>query len=250
MNRVPALLDDMKNAHPVVEPDIVTYSTIVKGFCNSGSLDRALKVLKDMKTSRKFEADELMYNSLLDGCAKEHRPDDALKLLGDMKKSGVAPSNYTLSMLVKLMGRCRRLKQAFSLMEELSREYNLKINIQVYTCLIQACFNNRQPTKGVALLDQIIADGLYPDEMTYSALVKGCLQASLVDKAVHVVKCAYGAALPKARGQPPGVNARCLGEVLAALGGAKGTQAQSLLAEIGQGEQAVQANRGGRPVAK
>merc|ERR1719217_1085279 len=166
-----------------------------------------------------------MYNILLDGCAKEHRPNDALKLLDDMRTYGVAPSNYTLSMLVKLMGRCRRLNQAFSLIEDITKEYGLKINIQVYTCLIQACFNNRQAAKAVALHEQIIQEGLVPDEMTYSALVKGCLQASLVDKAVHLVKCAHGVALPHARGKPAGINARCLDDVVSALGGKQHDQA-------------------------
>merc|ERR1719326_2377634 len=105
MNRVPALLEDMKMATPPIEPDIVTYSTIVKGFCNAGNLDRALKVLDDMKAGGKYTPDEVMYNSLLGGCAKAHRPDEAIQLLKDMKKHGVAPSNYTLSMLVKLMSR-------------------------------------------------------------------------------------------------------------------------------------------------
>merc|ERR1719337_423574 len=182
MHRVPVLLEDMKAASPPVEPDVVTYSTIVKGFCNAGNLDRALKVLDDMKANGKYAPDEVMYNSLLSGCAKEHRPDEALQLLNDMKKSGVAPSNYTLSMLVKLMGRCKRLNQAFSIIEDLSREYGLKVNIRVYTCLIQACFNNRQATKAVALHDQILKEGLLPDEMTYSALVKGCLQSGRVDQ--------------------------------------------------------------------
>merc|ERR1719199_1241659 len=90
-----------------------------------------------------------------------------------------------MSMLVKLMGRCKRLNQAFSLIEEISHEYNLKINIQVYTCLIQACFNNRQPAKAVALHDQIIKEGLLPDEMTYTVLMKGCLQAGLSDRAAQ-----------------------------------------------------------------
>merc|ERR1719450_2094701 len=136
--------------------DIVTYSTIVKGFCNSGSLDRALKTMAEMQASGKYQADEVMYNSLLDGCAKEHRPDDALKLIQDMKRGGVPPSNYTLSMLVKLMGRCKRINQAFTLIEEISSEYGLKINIQVYTCLIQACFNNRQAFKALAVHDRMI----------------------------------------------------------------------------------------------
>merc|ERR1719281_1167056 len=195
MQRVPALLEDMKGALPPVEPDIVTYSTIVKGFCNCGSLDRALKVLKDMKTSGKYHPDEVMYNSLLSGCAKEHRPDEALELLKDMKKSGVAPSNYTLSMLVKLMGRCRRINQAFQILEEISKEYGLKINIQVYTCLIQGCFNNGVAAKAVALHDKIIEEGLVPDAMTYTVLVHGSLQAGLLDKAVEMVRCAYGVGL-------------------------------------------------------
>merc|ERR1719313_2006269 len=123
MNRVAALLEDMKTATPPVEPDIVTYSTLVKGFCNSGNLDRALCILKDMQEDGKNSPDEVMYNSLLDGCFKEQRPDDALKLLDDMKKTGIAPSNYTLSMLVKLMGRCRRLNKAFSLIDDLTAAY-------------------------------------------------------------------------------------------------------------------------------
>merc|ERR1719378_1027173 len=153
MQRVPSLLEDMKAATPPVEPDIVTYSTIVKGFCNVGSLDRALKVLEDMKSSGKHVPDEVMYNSLLGGCAKEHRPDEALQLLKDMKTCNVAPSNYTLSMLVKLFGRCRRINQAFTMLEDISKEYGLKINIQVYTCLIQGCFNAGQPGKALALFE-------------------------------------------------------------------------------------------------
>jgi len=228
MDRVPALLEDMKNAVPPAEPDLVTYSTILKGYCNSGCLDRALEICKDMQADGKLTPDEVMYNSLLDGCAKEQRPNDALKLLDDMKKQGVAPSNYTLSMVVKLMGRCRRLNQAFSIVEDLSSEYGLKVNIQVYTCMIQACFNNRQAAKAVTLHDKIIKEGLSPDEMTYSVLVQGCLRAGLVDKAVELTKFALGPAAAKVKGAPPGINARCRDELASALGSAK---AKTLFAE-------------------
>merc|ERR1719316_1758505 len=124
MHRVPKLLEDMKAARPRVEPDIITYSTIVKGYCLSGDVDRAFQVLEEMKRDGRFVPDQILYNSLLDGCAKEHRVDEALELLEDMRKSGIAPSNYTLSILVKLMGRSRRLNQAFAIIEELCAEHN------------------------------------------------------------------------------------------------------------------------------
>merc|ERR550537_1885655 len=101
-----------------------------------------------------------------------------------MDKSGVSPSNYTLSIMVKLLGRCKRLDRAFSLVETTCKDHGFRANIQVYTCLIQACFNNRQATKALALHDRIIKEGLVPDEMTYSVLVQGCLKAKLVDKAI------------------------------------------------------------------
>jgi len=233
MHRVPALLEDMKAATPAVEPDIVTYSTIVKGFCNSSQLDRALNVLSDMKANSKHAPDEVMYNSLLGGCAKEHRPDDALQLLADMKKYNVAPSNYTLSMLVKLMGRCKRINNAFTMLEDISAEYGLKINIQVYTCLIQGCFNANLPGKALTLHEKIIKEGLTPDSMTYTVLVRGCIQGGLLDKAVELVKSAHGQGPNPSKGTPPGLNAGCFDELVAALGGPTSREAKEIIAELG-----------------
>merc|ERR1719389_205058 len=220
MHRVPALLEDMKAADPPVEPDIVTYSTIVKGFCNAGNLDRALLVLDDMKASGKHAPDEVMYNSLLGGCAKEHRPDEALQLLNDMRKYKVAPSNYTLSTLVKLMGRCRRINQASTMLEDISKEYGLKINIQVHTCLIQGCFNAGQAAKALSLHEKILKEGLLPDSMTYTVLVRGSVQAGLLDTAVELARSAYGRgpANVSSKGKAPGLNEGCLEEVIGALG--------------------------------
>merc|ERR1719453_924763 len=243
MQRVPALLEDMKSAVPPIEPDIVTYSTIVKGFCNSGNLDRAIKVLDDMKASGKHTPDEVMYNSLLGGCAKEHRPDEALQLLQDMKKFNVAPSNYTLSMLVKLMGRCRRINQAFTMLEDISREYGLRINIQVYTCLIQGCFNAGQAGKAISLHEKIIHEGLTPDAMTYTVLVRGCVQGGLLDKAVELVRMAHNVGPKTSKGAAPGLNAGCFDEVIAALG-SDSAEAKELMAELGNVQPSHTAGKG------
>jgi len=220
MDRVPQLLEDMKEAN--VEPDIITYSTIVKGYCLAADVDRAFEVLEEMKRDNKFAPDEIMYNSLLDGCAKQHRVEQALKLLEDMKENGVAPSNFTLSILVKLMGRARRLNEAFALIEELCALHGFRPNIQVYTCLIQACIHNRQMDKALQLHDTMIEEaGCQPDQKLYSVLGRGCLQAGLSQKAVKVVRCAYqipghSMATPK-RGQAAGVENKLLEELVSTL---------------------------------
>jgi len=220
MHRVPQLLQDMKNASPPVEPDIVTYSTMVKGFCAAGDVDKGLQLLSDMEEDGKLAPDEVMFNSLLDGCARQHRLDEALRLLDNMKQAGVAPSNYTLSIMVKLLGRARRLNQAFSMVKSVCAQHGFRANVQVYTCLIQACFHNRQPAKAIALHDQIVEEGCPLDQKAYVALARGCLQAGAIDRAADVIRCAHhilGHNLQQPSGRAPGVDARCLEEVLAKL---------------------------------
>jgi len=234
MQHAPQLLEDMKATTPPAEPDIVTYSTLVKGFCYAGSLDRALQVFRDMQKEGKCAPDEVLFNSLLGGCAKEFRLDEALGLLSAMRKSGVAPSNYTLSMLVKLMCRCRRLEQAFTMLEDISKEYNFKINIQVYTCLIQGCFHNGYIEKALDVYSKILDEKLLPDSMTYTVLVRGCLRAGNVDKAAELVRHANGIGLEATRSKaaPPGVGAGCLDEVVAALGGPESKGGVVLLMDV------------------
>merc|ERR1719386_460112 len=227
MDRVSQILEDMKGS--AVEPDIITYSTIVKGYCQAGDVDRAFQVLEEMKRDAKFAPDEILYNSLLDGCAKQHRVDEALRLLEDMKASGTAPSNYTLSILVKLMGRARRLDQAFSLIEDLCAKHGFRPNIQVYTCLIQACIHNRQIDRALQLHDSMSEEaGCQPDEKLYSVLARGCLQAGLSQKAMMVVRAAYqlpghDMAISK-WGGAAGVESKLLEEVVSALSYGNGAE--------------------------
>merc|ERR1719313_2510325 len=237
MEKVPPLLVEMQAG--CVEPDIITYSTIVKGYCQSGDVARAFEVLKEMKGDGKYTPDEIMYNSLLDGCAKQNLVQDALWLLEDMKETGVSPSNYTLSITVKLMGRARRLNQAFSIVEDLSTAHGFRPSVHVYTSLVQACIQNRKLDQAIGVHETMVEEsGCQPYEKFYSALARGCLQAGLLDKAEAVVRCAYhlpGSNLAKSRGTPVGVEPRVLEELISKLkaqGARDREAAAALLADI------------------
>merc|ERR1719262_1642071 len=236
MDHVPKLLESMRKEG--VEPDLVTYSSLVKGYSLAGDVRRGFKVLEEMKASGKLLPDEIMYNVLLDGCARETLVDEALKLLQSIKDAGIAPSNHTLSILVKLLGRAKRVKEAFKVIEDLTVKYSLRTNIQVYTCLIQACLNNRQLDRAIAAHDKMIADAYCkPDERAYTVLVRGCLQANGLDQAFYALRCAYFLRddLRQRRHPAPGVESDVLVEVVARLRAADSKQqaaGKQLVAEL------------------
>merc|ERR1719454_2706814 len=65
MEEVPNILKLMREADPPIVPDVITFSTIIKGFCVAGDLEKALALMSEMKASDGSEPDEVTYNSII-----------------------------------------------------------------------------------------------------------------------------------------------------------------------------------------
>jgi pentatricopeptide repeat protein len=190
MNRIPALLESMVSQG--IEPNLITYSAILKGYCQENRLDEAFELMEGMVQTTKFKPDEIMYNSLLDGCARQGLYDRGIKLLGEMEKVGVRPSNFTLSVLVKMASRAKKLDQAFDLAEQLSSKYRFKLNIHVYSNLIQACILNKDLPRAFEVLERLTRERVRLDGRTYSLLLKASVAAGEAADAAGLLRAAVG----------------------------------------------------------
>mmetsp|Transcript_77027 Transcript_77027/g.237831 ORF Transcript_77027/g.237831 Transcript_77027/m.237831 type:complete len:1025 (+) Transcript_77027:111-3185(+) len=190
MRRVQSFLHDMAKQN--IEPNVVTYSTIVKGYCQEGCLDKAFELMEAMKKSKHFRPDEITYNTLIDGCAQRNMFDQGMKLLDEMQESGVAPSNFTLSVVVKLANRGNRPARAFELVEQLTRKYYLQLNVHVYNNLVHACTNHGDARKALQVLEKMARQRVRPDVRTYTLLLRGCVEAREFQEAAGLVRLACG----------------------------------------------------------
>jgi len=190
MARVPQVFEEMKNGH--IEPDKITYSTLIKGYCTVGDLDCAFDLFEEMKADGKVGLDEIVYNALIDGCGRQQKVQRALQVLADMKEAKIAPSNYTLSILVKLLGRAHKLTEAIALVDDFRTNYRVRPNVQVYTCLMQACLLNKRVSQALTVYNKMVTEmRCLPDQKAYSVLLSGCLQGGALKEAVQVCRCAY-----------------------------------------------------------
>jgi pentatricopeptide repeat protein len=167
-----------------IAPDLVTYSTVIKAYCVQGDLEPAIQLFSLMR-KRGLVPDQILFNSLLDGCAKKPLRSLAEQVLRDMEESGVSISNYTVSILVKLYGRCGDVDEAVRVKESLAKKYTLEANLTVQTCLIQAMLTHGRIQEAMQLFDEIQV----PDAKTYSTVIRGCLRQHRVAEAVHVAEC-------------------------------------------------------------
>jgi len=239
MFRIPALLTEMEKQG--IEPNVITYSTVLKGYCAEHKLEKAFEVLEDMKRSKKFLPDEITYNSLLDGCARHGLFDRGMSVLADMEESGVVPSNFTLSVLVKLANRSRKPDRAFQLLKDLTQKYHLRPNSHVYSNLVHACTVHGELRRGMEVLEQMLGEHVKPDSRTYMLLIKACLESKEVCDAEGLLRVALGLSGAHARiakfsaslAMPHGgMDSAVVSEVLEAVAGACDEKALQLMRDL------------------
>jgi len=190
VGRVPTLLEDMDRHN--VEPNLITYSAILKGYCQDGKLDKAFELLASMRQTTKFKPDEIMFNSLLDGCARQGLWERGIALLEEMEQVSIRPSNFTLSILVKLASRSKRLDAAFDLSAAIATKYRFKLNVHVFSNLVHACVNHKDLPRAVGVLERMLRERVRPDVRTYSLLLKGLIAAGQRREAGAILRAALG----------------------------------------------------------
>lgn len=190
MGRIQALLEEMASAQ--IDPNLITYSTVIKGYCQENRLHKAFELLEDMKRTKQFCPDEVTYNTLLDGCARYGMWDRGIALLDEMEKAGVAPSNFTLSVLVKLANRSKRPDKGFELTESLCAKYHIRLNVHVFNNLVHCCTAHGDLRKGLEVLERMLREKVRPDPRTYMLLLRGCISAQAPDDAAGLLRAAAG----------------------------------------------------------
>ena len=124
--------DDMENIYGV-EPDIYTYSTLLKSIKNyepdQKNIERAFEILKIVKLSKTkgIKPDEILYNCILDTCVKYGKMEQAEAVFNDMKDALIAPSKITYAIMIRGHGNDYNLKKAFEDIRDKRLEQSLDL---------------------------------------------------------------------------------------------------------------------------
>lgn len=190
MGRIPSMLKEMTVSN--IKPNIITYSTIIKGYCQVSKVDKAFELLEELKQNTDIVPDEVTYNTLLDGCARFSTWEHGMKVFKEMQAAGLKPSNFTLCVLVKLANRCNRPEQAFKLTEELCAKHNIRLNVQVFNNLIHVRTVGKDLEAAMQVLERMLREKVRPDARTYKLLVRGCIAAKAPIEVAGLLRGAVG----------------------------------------------------------
>eukprot|EP00826_Nyctotherus_ovalis_P041412 TRINITY_DN4160_c0_g3_i5.p1 TRINITY_DN4160_c0_g3~~TRINITY_DN4160_c0_g3_i5.p1 ORF type:complete len:593 (-),score=123.99 TRINITY_DN4160_c0_g3_i5:46-1824(-) len=152
-----------------IEPDIVTYSILIKGICKADCMDKAMEVYEEVK-SKNLPLDCTLFNCLLNGFVKSRSySSDYLKLIADMKARQIKYNDKTYCILIKLYGKHKDIKRVLKTYYDM-RNDGIKPILVVYACLLQACIKCHYELTALNFFEEMKEQGIMPDVVVYNII--------------------------------------------------------------------------------
>ena len=154
-----------------IKPDIITFSTLIKGEIRRKNFDSVIKYLEIMlKTD--IKPDDVLLNSLLDGCEKCKEYKKAFEIYNLFKEKGVEPTMMSYSIMMKICGRLSNFQFSKQLIEEVKKK-NQNLNLIIFTCYIKTCFSTDNEKEAIETFKFLKSCNIFPDNVAYATMING-----------------------------------------------------------------------------
>jgi pentatricopeptide repeat protein len=196
-NRTPqarVLLAKAEQSEGAIALDVVSYNTVMKGYAKQHKLKECFDLIKSMN-NQGITSDEVTYSTLLDACVAENDFDKATAVIDNFINSGCVMNTVLYTTFMKGFVRMQMLDKAMDLYNQMRNASQNgpgedgveppKPDIILYSVLIKANCDQRQLEPALHLVQDMLHDGLEPDDIIVNRLLDGCRHLSnseLADK--------------------------------------------------------------------
>lgn len=174
-----------------VEPNVVTYTALMRGYFLSKNNKELYRVYEKMK-ARQIRPTPITLGTLLTACSVEGDIKRASRILKEFQALGLSPDIVGMNALMKTCIQAGNLKMAIGVFERIEKQ-NLKRSVISYNTLIDgyAKLGSMEDCEallkvGFDLKDALLEDGFKCDLHTYIALIRLSIRARNMPMALQI----------------------------------------------------------------
>ncbi|KAK7291745.1 hypothetical protein RIF29_07128 [Crotalaria pallida] len=191
---VESLYEEM--AERAITPNTVTQNIVLNGYGKAGKFDEMEKVLSSMLESNMCKPDVWTMNTIISVFGNMGQIDMMEKWYEKFRNFGIEPETRTFNVLIGAYGKKRMYDKMSSVMEYM-RKLQFPWTTSTYNNVIEA-FADVGDAKNVELtFDQMRAEGMKPDTKTFCCLINGYANAGLFHKVISSVRLAAKLEIPE-----------------------------------------------------
>ncbi|TQD87866.1 hypothetical protein C1H46_026569 [Malus baccata] len=161
-------------------------TSLVLGNCRESHLQEASRVFDIMSKSHGCEPNSVTYSILVHGYCEIDKLDEAFRLKEEMSEKGCQPSTRTFTVLIKALCDIGSTDKALGLLDEMVTK-GCKPNVHTYTVLIDRLCREGKIEEANGMFRKMLADELFPGTVTYNALINGYCKEGRVISAFELL---------------------------------------------------------------
>ncbi|KAI3710460.1 hypothetical protein L2E82_40243 [Cichorium intybus] len=169
-----------------VTPNLDTYNTVIKSFCESGSSSSCYSVISDM-VRNKCKPNATTFGTLIAGFYKEEKLEEVGKVLELMRKHEVPIGITTYNTRIQSLCKLKKTNEAKELLDGLMLS-GMKPNSVTYCHLIHGYCKEGKLHEAKNLFSKMINNGFKPDSDCYFTLVSYLCKSGDFEEALKVCK--------------------------------------------------------------
>ncbi|OWM69738.1 pentatricopeptide repeat-containing protein At3g09650, chloroplastic [Punica granatum] len=151
----------------------ITYNILLKGYCLQLQMDKAKELLKEMSDRAGVEPDVVSYNTLIDGCILVDDSAGALSYFNEMRSRKIGPTKVSYTTLMKAFAFSGQPKLAHNVFDEMAQDPRVEVDQVAWNMLVEGYCRLGLVDEAKKLIQRMKETGLYPDVATYGSLANG-----------------------------------------------------------------------------
>ncbi|PIA50526.1 hypothetical protein AQUCO_01300933v1 [Aquilegia coerulea] len=162
----------------MVEKDLVCWSVMISGYAESDWPMEAFKLFNDMQLSG-LRPDQITMFSIISACAQLGALDKARWVHLFIDKNGFGDVLSINNALIDMYAKCGSLENASGVFNKIP---HWKRNVISWTSMISGVAMHGDANTALGLFDQMKADGIEPNSVTFVNVLYSCSHAGFVEK--------------------------------------------------------------------
>jgi len=173
MGRARTLVAEMReNGHL----DVITYNTLIKGYCYASDLKTAKACFDDMAQDG-IQPNDISFNCLLNACVHASGGNfrEAWATIDRMRASGARVDHYTISIMMKAMKRANNPKDIVRALELLDESHIDVCSDEILlNSVLETCIRHQETRRLEGVIASFAKSKIRASVSTYGSLIKAC----------------------------------------------------------------------------
>ncbi|XP_042407913.1 pentatricopeptide repeat-containing protein At3g06430, chloroplastic-like [Zingiber officinale] len=184
--RAHELFDDMTEEGCQPNPEL--YTALLAAYCRSNLLDEAFSILEKMKTLPLCQPDVYTYSTLLKACTEASRFDLVDSLYQDMSERMISPNTVTQNIVLSGYGKAGKFDEMEKVLSGMLESSTCKPDVWTMNIILSLFGNMSQVDAMEKWYERFRAYGIEPETRTFNILIGAYGKKRMYDKMTAVME--------------------------------------------------------------